>query len=650
MKKSMRNVLAGVMLVLVAVLVTCKVKGAEDVRMFSPDGKIELVFSKEATSSEYLYSVMYEGEQIITPSSLGFLLDNEINILDGAKLASIEKTAKDETWEPVYGEKNTYRDNYNELRINFKKNAPFNEAFTVQFRAYNEGIALKYVFNNSKEYEVTKELTSFSISPDAQIWGARHAQGATYTKAITQLNGTSEQPMLVKKNANLFLAIGEAAMVDFSRMKLELKDAENGELGVHLFDRMSLIKDERRYKTFLREGEYSTPWRFVMVGKSAADILENNGLVLNLNEENQIEDPSFIKPGKVIREVTLTTTGGIACVDFCKKHNLQFIEFDAGWYGNEYDDASDATTVTVDPNRSKGPLDLHKVIKYAKKNDVGVILYVNRRSLEKQLDDVLPLLKSWGVDGLKYGFVNVGPQPWSEWLHDAVRKAADNGLMVDIHDEYRPTGYSRTYPNLMTQEGIRGDEERASNEVVINTMFTRMIAGAGDQTNCFLEERVQNDMGSNASQMAKVICLYSPWQFLYWYDRPEGSPLKKGGAGDSDGVIPELPELEFYDRVPTVWDDTKIIEGYPGEYAVVARKSGKAWYLGALTGNKARDFEINFDFLEEGKTYEAKIFADKKSLKSITNIEISTFDVDATTIFKKSISDMNGFAMIISEK
>ncbi|MBM3892327.1 MAG: alpha-glucosidase, partial [Verrucomicrobia bacterium] len=288
-----------------------------------------------------------------------------------------------------------------------------------------------------------------------------------------------------------------------------------------------------------------------MVADSPGRLLENNDLVLNLNDPCAIADTSWIKPGKVIREVTLTTIGGKACVDFAARRGLQYVEFDAGWYGHEYDDASDARAVNVDPKRSKGPLDLHEVIRYANEHGIGIILYVNRRALERQLDDILPLYRKWGVKGVKYGFVNVGSQQWTSWLHEAIRKAAQHQLMVDVHDEYRPTGYSRTYPNLMTVEGISGDETKPVNSQTLTVLFARFLAGPADNTICYYDKRV-DDNATHAYQLAKAVCLFSPWQFLYWYDRPAGSPQKVGGAGGAETGIGNEPELEFYDHVPTV--------------------------------------------------------------------------------------------------
>jgi alpha-glucosidase len=231
-------------------------------------------------------------------------------------------------------------------------------------------------------------------------------------------------------------------------------------------------------------------------------------------------------------------------------------------------------------------------------------------------------------------------------LHEAVRKAAHYELMVDIHDEYRPTGYSRTYPNLMTQEGVRGDEESPSNEMVINTIFTRMIAGAADQTNCYFAERVYEKMGSHASQMAKAICIYSPWQFLYWYDRPTGSPTKKGGAGGAEVTIPEIPDLGFYDRLPTTWDQTKVMVG---KLAVLARKKESTWYLGAIVGTADVDIKVPLNFLDKGVEYEATFYSDNALLKSLTNLKIETAKVSSETILEKKILKQNGLAIIFSQ-
>ena len=577
------------------------------------------------------YSLSVNGRPVIGPSQIGVTLADGTVVGDTIQVVEQAHSTVDQHWQPVYGEKSEYPEVYQESLLTLEDDG---YPFQLRVRAYNEGVAFRYEFTDDRgDRTIREERTEFALPPTASSWSSLYAQSDIRQMPIAQLPDSAavERPLLVQLADSLFVAIGEADVVNYARMKLLPQADAPGTLVAHLSSEV------------VGEAPRHTPWRWVMAGRTAGEILENNYLVLNLNEPCQIDDTSWIRPGKVIREVTLTTQGGLACVDFAVKHHLQFVEFDAGWYGNEYDDVSDATTVTVDPKRSDGPLDLPQVIEYAKSNDIGVLLYVNRRSLEKQLDEVLSLTSEWGVAGLKYGFVNVGPQEWTQWLHDAVRKAADHQLMVDIHDEYRPTGYSRTYPNLMTQEGIRGDEESPDNATVLRTLFTRMLAGAGDHTNCYFADRV-DAMGSHASQLAKAVCIYSPWQFLYWYDRPIASPGKKGGAGESDGFIQEVPELEFYDALPTVWDDTHVLEGYPGEYAAMARRQGDGWFLGALTGNQGRDFVLPLTFLDADRKYEATLYTDDAHVPGPTRVAVKKLTVTHQDTIRQTVAGSGGMA------
>lgn len=605
-----------------------------EVMVESPDGRYR--FELVAGLSQTYYSVEFDGRQIIGRSELGFQRADSMVMYANLRVSSVERSEQQTEWEPLYGEQAAYPENYRAAIVHFDPIGLEQEGLKLEIRAYNEGVAFRYKVD--KEMTITKELTEFNLPGDPKLWVSERAQSPIYEATFSTLQDTVDRPLLAQLSDTLFVALGEAALVDFARMKLaKHPDKANTLTGI--------LSSEVKY-----EEAFSSPWRTIMAGHSAGEILQNNYLVLNLNEPNQIENPDWIQPGKVIREVSLTTQGGMACVDFAVRHNLQYIEFDAGWYGNEYDDASDATTVTVDPKRSKGPLDLQAVVDYANSKEIGVLLYVNRRALEKQLDEVLPLLQSWGIKGVKYGFVQVGSQQWTDWLHDAVRKAADHQLMVDIHDEYRPTGYSRTYPNLMTQEGIRGDEESPENSMVLKTLFTRMLAGAGDHTNCYFASRVDEKMGSHASQLAKAVCLYSPWQFLYWYDRPEGSPSKTGGAGNSELYIQEVPELSFFDELPTVWEETRVVDGYPGTHAVIARRSGDTWFVGAINGEGEREFAIPLDFLAGENAYEARIFLDDPTVDTRTRVKIETVTLGAEETIRKTLGDQSGMAMIIRKK
>ncbi|NQX41605.1 alpha-glucosidase [Pedobacter steynii] len=607
---------------------------AKEIKILSPDKKIVLKVSTGLKNEPALnYSVLYQDNLIIAASALGLEFENENALSDNLDFISVKQKLVNETWKPVYGEKNRYLNHYKEAIIQLKElKTPF-RSFSITARVYNEGVAFKYTINTKKQLTITAELTGFKFTKDHTSWIAGLAQ-SNYTRgSISKTANGTERPYVIEMDQSRFIALGEAALTDYPQMKFSRSPKDSLLLLAALGSKAVFNHD------------FSTPWRYIMVAASAGKLLENNHFILNLNHPSALNEVSWIKPGKVIREVTLTTTGSKACIDFAARHHLQYIELDAGWYGHEYDDASSALAVNVDPSRSPGPLDMQEIIAYGKQKGIGVILYVNQKALSKELDMLLPLYQSWGVKGIKYGFVNVGSQPHISWLHQAVRKAADHQMMLDIHDEYRPTGYSRTYPNLMTQEGVRGDEESPDSKQILTTMFTRMLAGAADMTNCYFAPRVDK-MGSHATQMAKAICIYSPWQFVYWYDRPPGSPINKGGAGSAASVIAEIPDLSFYDELPTVWDDTKVIAGKIGEYGTIARRNGNNWYIGSIT-DKERSFNLPLGFLNKNKKYEATVYADDASLQTATKVAIRRIEVDASTILNIKLLTKNGQAIII---
>jgi alpha-glucosidase len=185
--------------------------------------------------------------------------------------------------------------------------------------------------------------------------------------------------------------------------------------------------------------------------------------------------------------------------------------------------------------------------------------------------------------------------------------------------------------------------------MVLNTLFTRMIAGAADQTNCYFAPRVDK-MGSHASQLAKAVCIYSPLQSLFWYDRPEDSPVNKGGAGGSPFTITETQELKFFDQLPVAWDDSKVLAGYPGKYVTVARRKGQDWFIGCINGKKGREFDINLSFLAKGVQYDADIYYDDPSLQTATKVGIEKIIVNSASVIKRDILGGNGLAIHLSPK
>lgn len=577
----------------------------------SPDGRLAVTFDVKGGAP--VYSVARDGKLIITESRLG--LEIEPAPLGALAVVGQKTSSHDETWKPVYGERSSIRDHYNQLAVDLGK-------LQLTFRAYDEGVAFCYTLPKqpgADHVTITREATEFRFPADHATWGGYSAQCRYEKVSLSKIKKGCERPLVIQAADDLFLALGEAKLVDYARMKFAPLAAS------------AIVSDlSGPVKGTL---PLTTPWRFIMAAESPGRLLENNFIVLNLNDPCALADTSWIKPGKVIREVTLTTVGGKACVDFAVKRGLQYIEFDAGWYGHEYDKKSDASAVNLDPKRSKGPLDLQEVVRYGNEHGIGVILYVNHLAAEKQLDQILPLYQKWGIKGVKYGFVNVGAQEWTSWLHMAIRKAAEHKLMVDVHDEYRPTGYTRTYPNLMTVEGILGDEEKTrSNEQSLTTQFMRFIAGPADNTICYYDERVTR-LATHAYQLAKSVCFYSPWQFLFWYDRPASAQ--------------DEPELEFFNHVPTVWDETKVLQGKIGEYSLIARRNGTEWFIGFMNSGNQRGYEVPLSFLDADKKYTAHVYSDAP-VSTRTRVKIERKPVERNTVLPLIAGTNGGVAVRIA--
>ena len=614
-------------------LFTAMAAGAQNIidgtlrHLSSPDGHYRLTFYQRGYGggrTAMFYTLKYDGKTVITESELGVNIDNKLfeSALgipndtcrwgDNLRFLSADSARVDTVWQPLYGEYTTIRNRYNALNIVLCKGEGSHETvaagynkrqfyyMNVEMRAYNEGVAVRYHFpeaTNGLFLHITGERTSFTMPRNTEAWHESWAQGPFTVVTLGKWQGESERPLLLRRSDGLYMALGEARMVDYARGKFELRPVtpqniadDTRTLCVSMYGCADIITP------------YDTPWRVVMVGNHATELINNKQIFLNLNDECKLKDTSFIRPGKAFRVGQLNRTAILKGIDFAAERGIQFIELDAGWYGPEASMASQATRVT--PTRD---FDMADICRRARDKGVGVWLYVNQRALYTQLDSLLPLYKKWGVAGIKFGFVQIGNQHWSTWLHNAVARCGEYGLMVDIHDEYRPTGVSRTYPNLLTQEGIGGNEEMP--DAVHNTVlpFTRFLCGPADYTLCYFNKRVKN---TKAHQLAMAVVYYSPLQFLYWYDRPEDY---KGEA-----------ELKFWKDVPTVWDDSRALAGAPGKYIVQARRSGKDWYVGVLNNTEARTLELNTaDFLPKGKRFDVELYTDDASLKTRTNVRLA---------------------------
>ncbi|MDR1115471.1 MAG: glycoside hydrolase family 97 protein [Tannerella sp.] len=607
---------------------------ADEVAIASPDGKYQMkVYDRDGKA---YFSVDYEGIPIILESRLGINGNGEW--ADNLRVGESVATSADTLWKPVYGERSIIRDRYSQCEITLADADNPRRRLRLIVRAYNEGVAFRYFFPGNEYLHITREYTQYTLPEGTKAWHTARAQSVYELLPLHDWPDESERPLLLELPQGLHVLLTEAGVVDYVRTKFVLDAGKPNTVTGAMYGDVDDI------------APYQTPWRVIMAAAKPGRLIENNDLLLNLNPPCEIENTWWIRPGKVMREVTLTTEGGRALVDFAVRRNLQYIHFDAGWYGPEGSKSSDATVVTIDPARGKDPdaLNLKEVIEYARKHDVGVILYVNQRALYRQLDEILPLFRSWGVAGVKFGFVQVGSQFWTAWMHGAVRKCAEYGLMVDIHDEYRPTGFSRTYPNLMTQEGVYGNEEfpDATNNVTLP--FTRFTQGPADYTICYYRRKWDEDTRPDtahglvnarllkttaAHQLAIAVVYYSPLQFMYWYDKPS--------------EIRDEPELEFFDRVPTVWDDTKVLHGAPGRYVTIARRSGDDWFVGAMTNNDGRKLNIPLDFLTEGKTYVAHIYYDDPKSKVRTKVSVKTQTVTGKSVLEAVMSPSGGQAIWI---
>jgi alpha-glucosidase len=602
----------------------------DSLKLQSPNGALEFVLS--TNGNRMSYTVTYREQQVIRSSAMGVQ-----GWADQMMLRSVSSSQKDSSWKPVYGERNLIHDNYSAKTFTFFKNNNAASSLQLQVRAYNEGIAFRYFFpegpNGGRDIDIRNELTEFALPDETMAWFTDHAQGSYRLLPLKEWPGEAERPLTVQLKNGLYAAIGEAQVVEYCRTKFSLQPAKPNTVICSMHDRVELTTP------------FATPWRVIMVAEKATQLLQNNDIFLNLNDPSQIADAAWIKPGKVMRETTLSTGGAKQLVDFAAKRHLQYIHFDAGWYGYEYTAASNASTVNVDPRRNpKNDLDMQQVIQYAKSRGIGVFLYVNQRELAKQLDQLLPLYEKWGVAGLKFGFVHVGSYRWTAWLHDAIKKCAQYHLMVDVHDEYRPTGFSRTYPNLLTQEGVKGNEEMPTANDNTILPFTRFLCGPADYTICYYHRpelkpkllETQNARvlkTTSMHQMALSVVFYSPLQFMYWYDKPEDSK--------------DEPELEFFDQVPTVWDESKVLDGEVGKYVTVARRSGQDWFVGTITNNDARELQIDLSFLPKGKKYKASIYYDDPASAIRTRVSIKQMVVDAATKLDAKLLASGGQAIWI---
>lgn len=593
----------------------------------SPDERYAVSFFGQTTNGrmQLFYSISYAGKSVIEKSELDIMLDNHISelamaikpdsnyhFINDMDFISRRDTSVNTWWHNALGERSTVTDHYNQSSFLFEKKGKKGYQLQIEIRAYNEGVAFRYHFPLNPKglyYRIVEENSEFVLPAGTRAWYHRWAQASYELLPLENWIDESERPLTCELSNGLYVVLAEAAMIDYSRTKFRVKDGKPGTLKTSLWSPVDVITP------------FSSPWRVVMAAETPGRLLEHNDLLLNLNPSSALTDTSWIRPGKIIREIAQTNENTKACIDFAAENGLQYILYDWKWYGPAFDFNSDASKVAID-------LDLPKWIAYGKERGVEVWLYVNQQALLKQMREIFPVYKKWGIAGVKFGFVQVGSQYWSNWLHEAIQLAAENHLMVNIHDEFRTTGEQRTWPNILTVEGIRGNEEfpTATHNTILP--FTRFLGGAGDYTICYMDKRLKT---THAHQLALGVVYFSPLQTLYWYDKP----VQLQGVSETD----------FFKTLPTVWDETRVVSGAIGEYVVVARRQGSQWFVGAITNTEKRTLSIQFDFLTRGKTYTAFLYQDDPQGANLTKVRLEKKEINQNSSIKIELSGSGGIAI-----
>lgn len=595
----------------------------------SPNGQLQLDFYQQRLADgrrQMFYRLRYRGKLVIGDSLLDLQLDNHLSEsamalkvdrhaswFDNLAITSIRHASNDSSWRPVAGETAQVRDHYNLLTVGLVKDDNPIYPMAVEVRAYDEGVALRYVFPENEKgtyYRITRENTEFTLPAGTRAWFHGWAQAPYALLPIADWPDESERPLTLALPGGLYVSLLEARMVDYARTKFKRSSAKPDTIVASMHDSADLISP------------FATPWRAIMVADTPGALVDHNHFILNLNEPSKIKDTGWIKPGKIMRVMSQTTQDARDNIDFAARHGLQYILFDWKWYGPAFSFSSDASKVAI------AGFDLPAIIAYGKQNGIGVWLYVNQQALLMQSDTLFDTYRQWGVKGVKFGFVQVGSHRWTSWIEKAIEQAANAQIMVNIHDDWRPTGEQRSWPNLLTAEGIRGNEEMP--DATHNTVlpFTRFLAGAADYTICYYSPRIRT---THAHQLALAAIYYSPLQTLYWYDRPADSANE--------------PELQFWDKIPTTWDESRVLHGAPGQFITSARRKGDQWFVGTITNNEARTLKLALSFLAPGRPYLATIYADDAQAGTRTGVGLRTIEVDASSVIDTALLPSGGQAI-----
>ncbi len=670
---------------------SCQSQSAQDilrVESKSPNGDLKIGFSVERDGKPS-YWVSFKNELVIDTSFLGFEFKGLPSLESGLEITESNESNFDQTWEQPWGEQREIRNNYTELQIKMQeKNSP-NRQINVVLKIYNDGLGFRYEMpeqNGLDSVIILAENTQFKLTGDHTAWWTPADYDCyehLYTKSsISQIDAQKNRnhqnlaattipnvhatstPLTMKTEQGLHISIHEANLTNYSGMTLAVGDDKRT-----LSSELVPSADGSKAKLKL---PFKTPWRTIQIAESAGDLITSY-LILNLNEPNKLEDVAWIQPMKYMgiwwgmhlgRDTWhqgpnhgATTERAKEYIDFASEHDIKglLVEgWNTGWEvwldQEKKEKAFDFTTPYPD-------FDIREVVRYGNEKGVGLIGHHETSAAvtqyESRMDSAYAFYNELGISGVKTGYVGK-IFPRGEYHHGqfmvnhyrkTVEKTAQYKIMLDIHEPIKPTGIRRTYPNMMTREGVRGQEFNAWGggnpaEHLSVIPFTRMLAGPVDYTpgifNIKFDEfnKDQRVMTTLAHQLALYVVIYSPLQM----------------AADLPEHYEKQPAFQFIDDVAVDWETTKVLNGEIGEFITVARqeRGSENWFLGAITNNEARTQEISLNFLAKGKTYEATIYADGKNAdweKNPTEITISKEKVSSDSKLSLKLASGGGVAV-----
>ncbi len=624
---------------------------AETLTLASPDGKITVTVKDDGGQASY--AVAYNGKQVIAPSKMGLLFAEQHGFERGLVIAASTRDSSDTTWEQPWGERRLVRDQHNELAVTFRASEGPDRQMTVRFRAFDTGIGFRYEVGEQPAFQgdvaVVEELTQFGVGEKTTTWYTP-ADGFNRNEYIYRMKPAGEvenahTPATFKNPDGIYMAIHEAALVDWSSMSLLALRPGNFEARLRNWSGGPKVKTKAPFKS---------PWRTIQIAPDAVGLI-NSDIILNLNEPNTLGDVSYAKPGKYVgiwwamhindrtwasnKYHGATTAEAKRYIDFAAKNGFAGVlveGWNKGWDGDWFNNGDVFSFTEEYPD-----YDIAEVSRYANSKGVNLIVHhetsANLTNYENQLDAGLDLVKKVGAHYVKTGYVSdAGDAVWVDdkgirhyEYYDSqrmiehhlrvIKAAAARQIAMDTHEPVKDTGLRRTYPNWMSREGARGMEFNAwgsppnppSHEAMI--AFTALLGGPFDYTPGIFDLRpnerppVRPDMPRGdpknrpqttlAKQLATYVTIYSPLQMAA--DLPENYEKR-----------PEA--FQFIKDVEADWEQSIALAGEVGEYVAFARqgRKSKEWFLGALTDADPRDLSLPLTFLEPGKKYRAQIYRD----------------------------------------